>query len=46
MEPSAILWARVVIGGPVALGGALVYARVRNRRKKRDIAAARERARS
>ena len=45
MEPSSVLWAILVIGGPVVLGGALLYARVRNRRKRKDIAEARERAR-
>ena len=45
MEPSSVLWALLVIGGPVVLGGALLYGRVRNRRKRKDIAEARERAR-
>ncbi|MDX1540436.1 MAG: LPXTG cell wall anchor domain-containing protein [Geminicoccaceae bacterium] len=45
MDPSTALWAFIVIGGPLLLGGALVYGRMRNRRKKGEIAEAQDRAR-
>jgi hypothetical protein len=38
MEDAAIpLWAFVVIGGPILLGLALAYSRIRNRRRRRSI---------
>jgi len=42
MEDMAIpLWAFVVIGGPILLGLALAYSRIRNRRRQRSIEARR-----
>jgi hypothetical protein len=42
MEDTAIpLWAFVVIGGPILLGLALAYSRIRNRRRRRSIEARR-----
>jgi hypothetical protein len=42
MEDAAIpLWAFVVIGGPILLGLALAYSRIRNRRRRRSIEARR-----
>jgi len=42
MEDSAVsLWAVVTIGGPVVLGLAAAYAIIRNRRRRRALAARR-----
>ena len=42
MEDAAVsLWAVVTIGGPIVLGIAVAYATVRNRRRRRALAARR-----
>jgi hypothetical protein len=42
MEETAIsLWAIATIGGPIILGLAIAYAAIRNRRRRRALAARR-----